>query len=224
MFEKLFGKKKKKVKAPVQPKESPEVQIKQWQRNLKREQRSLDKQIRDIQREEAKVKLEIKKLAKQPHGLSSCKILAKQMVQSRSAVDRLHTTKAQMNSVSMRLSEQLSTFKSVGHLSKNTEVMAMMNQLTNVSAVAEMSQEMSREMMKAGLIDEIMEETFESMEEEDLEEKTEEAIGQIMAELDLDLSAALPNAPMVKVQKEQEEEQEEAREKNMKSRLRALKE
>ena len=55
----------------------------------------------EIQREEDKVKKSIKEAAKRG-DTSTCKMLAKEVVRSRKAVNRLHTSKAQMNSVMMR--------------------------------------------------------------------------------------------------------------------------
>ena len=57
------------------------------------------------------------------------RLLAKEIVASRRTVARLHENKAQMNSVSMMLTEQLATVRSVGHLEKSTEVLAAMNGL-----------------------------------------------------------------------------------------------
>ena len=49
------------------------------------------------------------------------KLLAKEVISSRKTTGRLYQNKAQMNSVSMMLSEQLATIKAVGHLTKSTE-------------------------------------------------------------------------------------------------------
>ena len=57
----------------------------------------------------------IKDCAKR-NDLRSMRLLAKEVVASRKTVARLYQNKAQMNSVSMMLSEQLATVKSVGHL------------------------------------------------------------------------------------------------------------
>ena len=59
-----------------------------------------------VQQQELKVKAEIKMLAKKGDN-STARILARELVRSRKAVDRLHTSKAQLNSVSMQLSNQL---------------------------------------------------------------------------------------------------------------------
>lgn len=59
-----------------------------------------------IQTEEMKVKKSIKEAAKKGQK-DVCKILAKEVVQSRKAVSKLYASKAQMNSVAMQMQNQL---------------------------------------------------------------------------------------------------------------------
>lgn len=65
------------------------------------------------------------------------KLLAKEVISSRKTTGRLYQNKAQMNSVSMMLSEQLATLRSVGHLTKSTEVLKCMNGLVKNKAVCD---------------------------------------------------------------------------------------
>ena len=58
-----------------------------------------------IQTEELKVKKSIKDAAKKGQK-DVCKILAKELVQSRKAVSKLYASKAQMNSVVMSMQQQ----------------------------------------------------------------------------------------------------------------------
>lgn len=59
-----------------------------------------------IQREEQKVKASIKASVKR-NDLGNAKLLAKELVRSRKATNRLHTSKATMNSVMMQMENQL---------------------------------------------------------------------------------------------------------------------
>jgi charged multivesicular body protein 3 len=59
--------------------------------------------------EEQKVKKSLKEAAKKGNR-SVCTTLAKEIVRSRKATHRLHTSKAQLNSISMQLGQQLGTF------------------------------------------------------------------------------------------------------------------
>jgi len=53
-----------------------------------------------------KTKMSIKQLAKKG-DMKSAQILAKELVKARKSVDRLHTSKAQLNSVALQLTNQL---------------------------------------------------------------------------------------------------------------------
>ena len=59
-----------------------------------------------IQREELKVKQSVKAAVKRG-DVSNAKMLAKELVRSRKATTRMHTSKATMNSVMMQMENQL---------------------------------------------------------------------------------------------------------------------
>ena len=61
-----------------------------------------------IQNEENKVKRSLRDAAKKGDN-DVCRILAKELVQSRKAVSKLYASKAQMNSVMMSMQTQLCT-------------------------------------------------------------------------------------------------------------------
>ncbi|CAG2182227.1 unnamed protein product, partial [Oppiella nova] len=139
----LFGK---------DPTKSPKEQVREWTSKLRKQQFLLDRQIRAIQREEEKVKMELKKAAKRGDK-DVCLVLAKEMVNSRKAVRRIHTSKAQLNSVMMNMSQQLSTLKVANAMEKSASVMKSMQSLVKVQEISHVMQDMSREMMKAGIIE-----------------------------------------------------------------------
>jgi charged multivesicular body protein 3 len=124
------------------------------------------------------------------------RVLAKEVVSSRKTVSRLYQNKAQMNSVSMMLSEQLATVKSVGHLTKSTEVLKAMNALARNKAANDTMREMSKEMMKSGLVEELVEEAFEDMNggAEDVEEESESELNKVLAEIAGESVALMPEA------------------------------
>lgn len=153
----------------------------------------------DITREEKGVQKSIKDCAKR-EDLRSMRVLAKEIVSSRKTVARLHENKAQMNSVSMMLTEQLATVRSVGHLEKSTEVLSAMNLLTRNAAVRDSMREMSKEMAKSGLIEEIVNDALEDIHGvDDLEGETEAEVNKILAELAGEVTVSLPASEKTKV-------------------------
>ena len=136
----LFGEKKK----------DPAELAKEWKRNLQKEARVLDRDILNLGREEQKALKECKKLAKEGN-VKAAKILAKEVVNTRHAVARMHTAKAQMNSVSMMLQTSASAMKMQGCIAKSADIMAAMNHLVKLPEIRETMTSMSREMMRVGV-------------------------------------------------------------------------
>ena len=164
------------------PKKDPKEQVREWSSNLRKEGRKLDRQIRTIKVEEEKVQRSIKDAAKKGHT-DVCKILAKEIIQSRKAVNKIYSAKAQLNSVDMQMKNQLATVRLAGTLEKSTEVMQGMQTLVKIPEIQAVMQDMSKEMMKAGIIEEMIEDTFESLEDDDLEEAADEEVDKVLFEL-----------------------------------------
>ncbi|VAI11566.1 unnamed protein product [Triticum turgidum subsp. durum] len=135
------------VKSLLKPKPTPQQQLREWQRRLRNEGRNIERQIRDVQKEEKKVEKAIKESARRG-DMGSAKALAKELVQSRKAVNRLYENKAQLNSISMHLGEIVATTRTVGHLSKSTEVMKLVNNLMKAPEIAVTMQEIEEEVDK----------------------------------------------------------------------------
>ena len=216
----LFGKSK-----PADPKE----QVNEWCKKIRKEGYNLDRQINAIKREEAKVTRALKEAAKKGDK-DVCQILAKELINSRRAVTKLHTAKANLNSVQMQMKSQLAMVKVAGTLQTSAEVMASMSQLVKLPEIQKSMMELSREMMKAGLIEEMLEDVLD-IEEEDMEEAAQAEIDKVILEI---TTGKLKDAPTAladtlpsgsreqEEEKEEVEEQEEVELEEMQSRLEAL--
>jgi charged multivesicular body protein 3 len=148
----------------------------------------------DVQREEKSVEKAIREAAKR-NDMGSAKALAKELVRSRRAVNRLYENKAQLNSVSMHLGEIVATSRTVGHLSKSTEVMKIVNGLMKAPELATTMQEFSKEMTKAGVMEEMMNDAVDSaLDSEDMEEEIEEEVDKVLASVAGETASQLPDA------------------------------
>ncbi|XP_074574982.1 vacuolar protein sorting-associated protein 24 homolog 1-like [Curcuma longa] len=182
------------MKNLLRPKPNPQQQLREWQRRLRQECRNIERQIRDVQREEKNVQKAIKEAAKR-NDMTSAKTLAKEIVRSRKAVNRLHENKAQLNSVSMHLGELVATARTVGHLSKSAEVMKLVNNLMKAPEVAATMQEFSKEMTKAGVMEEMVNDAVDTaLDSEDIEEEIEEEVDKVLAAIAGETVSELPNA------------------------------
>ncbi|XP_012567008.2 charged multivesicular body protein 3 isoform X2 [Hydra vulgaris] len=150
---------------------------------MRKEGRSLDRTIRTIKLEEAKVQRSIKDAAKKGQK-DVCYILAKEIINSRKAVNKLYSAKAQLNSIEMQMNNQLAMLRVSGSLSKSTEVMQSMQALMKIPELQATMMEFSKEMTKAGLIEEMLEDTFSGMEDQDeLEDEAQEEVEKILFEV-----------------------------------------
>ncbi|KAJ8513754.1 hypothetical protein OPV22_004188 [Ensete ventricosum] len=169
------------VKNLLRPKPNPQQQLREWQRRLRQE-------------EEKNVQKAIKDAAKR-NDMASAKSLAKEIVRSRRAVNRLYENKAQLNSVSMHLGEVVATARTVGHLSKSAEVMKLVNNLMKAPEVAATMQEFSKEMTKAGVMEEMVNDAVDTaLDSEDIEEEIEEEVDKVLAAIAGETVSQLPDA------------------------------
>ncbi|KXJ23111.1 charged multivesicular body protein 3 [Exaiptasia diaphana] len=164
------------------PQKTPKEQVREWSASLRKEGRVLDRQIRAIKNEEMKVQRSIKDAAKKGDK-DVCRILAKELINSRKAVSKMYASKAQLNSVEMSMKTQLATIRMAGAMEKSAEVMAYMQKLVKVPEIQATMTELSKEMMKAGIIEEMLEDTFEGLEDDDLEEAADEEVEKILFEV-----------------------------------------
>ncbi|XP_061824882.1 charged multivesicular body protein 3 isoform X1 [Nerophis lumbriciformis] len=210
------------------PEKPPKDLVTEWTQKIRKESRTIDRQIRDIQREQEKVKRSIKDAAKKGQK-DVCVILAKEMIQSKRAVTKLYSSKAHLNSVMLSMKNQLSLLRVAGSLQKSTEVMRAMQNLIKVPEIQATMRELSKEMMKAGIIEEMLEDTFESMEDgEDMEEAAAEEVDRILFEITAGalgkapgkVTDALPEMPSGATAASEDESEEDIEE--MQSRLAAL--
>ena len=96
----LFGKTEK----PDPRKKAREISA-----GFRKEQRGLQRQILQIEREKKKVEMELKKLAKQGDR-DACRVLAKEIVHTKKAISRIHTSIAQLKSLEYQVCLLLELF------------------------------------------------------------------------------------------------------------------
>ncbi|ORX76360.1 hypothetical protein BCR32DRAFT_271324 [Anaeromyces robustus] len=163
-------------------KQTPEELVRKWRREFRTQERQIDRQINSITMEENKIKASLKQAAKR-NDKKICTTLAKEIINSRKAKNKLYETKAQINSILMSLQQQLSTIKITGTIKDTTAIMHSMNSLVKVPEISQTMQEFSKEMTKAGIIEEMVADTLEMNDEEGIEEEAEEEVEKVLFEL-----------------------------------------
>lgn len=135
---------------------------------LKAETRTIDREIRSIEREEDKLKTQIKAAAKKGERTAAT-VMVKGIVRSRRTVERMMMTKTQISSTIIELKQQTAMLKVSSVLGQNVNVMRLMNQLVSVPQISATMREMQQQMMRTGLIGEMVAEAIESVDDADLE-------------------------------------------------------
>lgn len=170
----------------------PKQLAKQWQSNIRKEQRRIDANINDIKRECAKTTREIKTCLKR-QDVQSARVLAKEIAKARRTMESLYETKANYNSISMRLGESVGRLAQAGSVKTSAEILKSMNAIANVGQATKDVVAMSKEMFKLGVIEDVLEDAFAGMASmDDEEEETERAVDVILKEFAGEVAGAMP--------------------------------
>lgn len=160
-------------------------------------------------------------------GAAEARIFARELIRVRKQAARLHTSKAQLQSVQMQVNEAFSVRKIEGSLKASTGIMKDVNTLVRLPELTGTMQELSQELMKAGIIEEMVgdvlpnDELLEG-EDEEAESEVDKVLGEILKGK---LSTPAQQVPQLPAEEEEEEniEDREAELEQMRGRLEALK-
>lgn len=107
--------------------------------------------------------------------MKSARLYAKELRNTQKVNERMHISRATLDSIEFKLNEQQQLIKLKGSLQKSTGIMQDMNQLVRLPQMSKTVQELSKELMKSGIIDEMVDDALDDMawEDEDLDENEE---------------------------------------------------
>ncbi|CAM9260748.1 unnamed protein product [Ectocarpus fasciculatus] len=209
----------------------PEEQAKEWRRNINHEAswvRALERQIVSLERAEKKVQKDIKTMAKEgTRNEKAIRLLAKELVMSRNAKNRMHEGKAQLHSVQMQLQNQIALIKVTGVIKKSTEIMASIGDLVKIPELQENMFQLATEMERAGLVEEVVADGLALTDAEGLDAQADAEVDKVIAEITegvlegaVDAPTAVPEPAAVAAPAAAAEEEEKAN--AMKARLESL--
>eukprot|EP00511_Aplanochytrium_stocchinoi_P011391 CAMPEP_0204861806 /NCGR_PEP_ID=MMETSP1348-20121228/1906_1 /ASSEMBLY_ACC=CAM_ASM_000700 /TAXON_ID=215587 /ORGANISM="Aplanochytrium stocchinoi, Strain GSBS06" /LENGTH=270 /DNA_ID=CAMNT_0052011381 /DNA_START=54 /DNA_END=866 /DNA_ORIENTATION=- len=159
----------------------PREQLREWQRAVRKEQHALDRNIREIEREERKIKQNLKNAAKKCYN-DSVRRMAVELVKAQKHKDRIQQMKSHLTSVSIQLRQQSAQLRVTNTLKMSTNLMASMNKLANYSEVAASIYGLGREMERAGLIQELVDDALDST-MSDVENEVDAEIDRVIREV-----------------------------------------
>jgi len=176
---------------------TPQEIMREQQRLVQRSIREIDRERMALQNNEKKTIIEIKKLAKQGQ-VPAAKILAKDLVRTRSYITKMYTMRAQLQSVHMQLTTMKTTAAMNQAMAGATKAMMRMNKKMDLPAMQKITMEFQKQSEMMGMKEEMINDTLEEMGDEDEDEESEEVINQTLEEIGIDLGASLADVPATK--------------------------
>lgn len=196
--------------------------------------RKLDRDLLQLKNLESKTRQYIiaasKRAQRNPsqakQAASETRVFAREMVRIRKQSSRLATSKAQLQSVQMQVSEAFSVRKIEGSIKASTSIMKDVNSLVRLPELTGTMRELSQELMKAGIIEEMVgdslpDESLMEGEDEEAEAEVNKVLGEVLK---------TPEVPGTRIEVPQEPaevdadlEEQEATLAQMRGRLEALK-
>lgn len=201
----------------------PKEQHRKIKTSLKRNGRQIDRNINELQALQRKTKQLIKKSAKE-NNLNAVRIYAKELYQINKQYTRMYTSKAQLDSITMKVEEAYKMKNLTNSMSVSTGIMKDMNTLAKLPQLQSTMVELEKELMKAGIITEMVDDTFETLdmgEKDEMDEEVEEQVNKIIEEYTTEKFATVNKVPTTQLpvgqtidKNNKEEEEEEERPKN----------
>jgi charged multivesicular body protein 3 len=199
--------------------------------------RKLDRDILNLKQNEAKTKSHIQAAAKRAQrnpalakqAQRDSRVFARELIRVRKQTARLHTSKAQMQSVQMQVNEAFSIRRIEGSIKTSTGIMKDVNSLIRLPELTGTMRELSQELVKAGIIEEMTEDMLPDSglmdgEDEEAEAEIDKVLGEVLKDK-LPPSVQKPEETKAEAPVEADEEEEDQEEmlEAMRGRLQALK-
>jgi len=182
----LFGRKK-----------TPQEMLRQNQRALNKAMRDLDRERQRMEQQEKKVIMDIKKMAKMGQ-MDAVKIMAKDLVRTRSYIKKFMLMRANIQAVSLKLTALKSTDAMAKAMIGVTKAMATMNKQLKLPEIQKIMMEFEKQSEIMDMKEEMMNDAIDdAMGDEADEEESEAIVKQVLDELGLQISddlAAMPSA------------------------------
>ncbi|KAI3404885.2 DID4 [Candida oxycetoniae] len=181
---------------------TPQERLRKNQRALEKTQRELGREVAKLQQQEKKLINDIKKSAKQGQ-ISSARIQAKDLIRTKSYINKFNSMKAQLQAISLRVQSVRSNQQMAISMRDATRVLSGMNRSMNLPQLSRIAQEFAKEndMMdqKQEFMDDAIDDAMaldEGEGELGEEDNIDEILGKVLDEIGVDLSANLKDTPV----------------------------
>ena len=147
---------------------------------LRKNGRSVDRSLNELTQLQNKSKQLIKRAAKK-NDVKTVKLYAKELYGINKQYSRLYTSKAQLESVGMKIEEAYKMKTLTTQMANNADLMREVNSLVRLPQIRNTMVELEKELMKSGIITEMIDDTMETLDEdEELDEEVNEEVNKIV--------------------------------------------
>eukprot|EP00302_Diacronema_sp_CCMP2436_P015507 CAMPEP_0179875260 /NCGR_PEP_ID=MMETSP0982-20121206/23448_1 /TAXON_ID=483367 /ORGANISM="non described non described, Strain CCMP 2436" /LENGTH=208 /DNA_ID=CAMNT_0021767353 /DNA_START=87 /DNA_END=709 /DNA_ORIENTATION=- len=180
----LFGKQK-----------TPAERLKEYKRTIDRSMRDLDRERTTLERQEGKIKSDIKKMANAGQ-MDSARIMAKDLVRTRAQVRKFHKLKGHLQAVSLRLTTMQSNAAMAQAMRGVTKAMSQMNKAMNIPQMQKIMMEFEKQTDQMEMKEEIMGDAIDdAFEQSDEEEEGDALVNQVLDEIGITMGQQLASVP-----------------------------
>mmetsp|Transcript_1178 Transcript_1178/g.3790 ORF Transcript_1178/g.3790 Transcript_1178/m.3790 type:complete len:224 (-) Transcript_1178:99-770(-) len=178
----------------------PAERIKEYNRQIKKSVREIDRERTALERQEKKLLVDIKKAAKDGQ-MDSAKIMAKDLVRTRGYIKKMFKMKAHMEAVSLRLQTMSSSAQMAQCMKGVTKVMGKMNAKMSSASIQKIMMEFEKQNEMMGMKEEMMGDAMDDAfaDEEDSEEE-DSILGSVLAEIGVELDNKMMGASTAPMQ------------------------
>merc|ERR550514_2343445 len=133
--------------------------------------------------------------------VDSAKIYAKDLVRTRAYIKKMHKMKSHMEAVSLRLQTMQSSAQMAQCMKGVTKVMGTMNKKMNLPQIQKIMMEFEKQNEMMGMKEEMMADAMDdAFADDDDEAEEDNVLGSILAELGVEMSNKLQDAPTTAMQ------------------------
>jgi hypothetical protein len=164
---------------------------KEARRDLATEKRNLDKELRNLERQETKAVQEAKMFAKRGDN-ANARLMAKQVVQIRSAKDRMLRSKAHLSSISLQTSAMEAQTTQMKSMKTASDAMVKANSQIDAKEMSNILRQFEKQSDMSDMKTEMMDDLFDDPE---MDQEADAAVMQIFDELGADTANRMQSAP-----------------------------
>mmetsp|Transcript_26316 Transcript_26316/g.77820 ORF Transcript_26316/g.77820 Transcript_26316/m.77820 type:complete len:224 (-) Transcript_26316:226-897(-) len=170
-------------------------QLRENKRMINRAVRELDRERAALEREEKRLTIEIKKMAKEQQ-MGAVRIMAKDLVRTRAYITKFIEMRSHLQGCALKLQTVKSHQAMAEAMKSTTTAMMKMNKAVDVPAINKMMAEFERENAKSEMMQEIMGDAIDdALETEGDAEEEDKVVSQVLDEIGISFGDEVPDAP-----------------------------